>query len=133
MASTATNFTAKDSVDRLIAGKTYKMMLLTGTSTGWQTAATSRDFQFVSSLVADEASDGSYARQTVTLSTAQDDTNDRAEISYDDVTYPSLTGGEVKGVVVYEEVNDDTDHRVRFIHDTDALANNTPDGNDFIV
>jgi hypothetical protein len=133
MASTATVTTAKDSTDRLIAGKTYKMMLLTGTSTSWQTAATAKDFQFVADIVADEASDASYDRQPVTLSTAQDDTNDRAEISYSTTTYPSLTESEIKGVVVYEEVNDDSDHRIRFIHDTDAVANNVPNGSDFVV
>jgi hypothetical protein len=47
MASTSTNRLAKTLADRLIAGKTYKMMLLTGTSTSWQTAATAQDFNVV--------------------------------------------------------------------------------------
>jgi hypothetical protein len=133
MASTATNRLAKTLADRLISGKTYKMMLLTGTSTSWQTAATARDFNFVSSVVADEADDGSYARQTVTLTTSEDDTNDRGEIHFSDVTFTTLTESEIKGVVVYEEVTDDSDHIIIGLFDTDALANNTPDGNDFIV
>jgi hypothetical protein len=126
MASTATNRLAKTLADRLISGKTYKMMLLTGTSTSWQTAATARDFNFVSSV-------GSYARQTVTLTTSEDDTNDRGEIHFSDVTFTTLTESEIKGVVVYEEVTDDSDHIIIGLFDTDALSNNTPDGNDFIV
>jgi hypothetical protein len=135
MASTATNRLAKTLADRLISGKSYKMMLLTGVSTSWQTAATARDFNVVSDIVADEASHASYARQNVTLATSEDDTGDQGEIHYSDVTFPVLAAavGEVKGVVIYEVVTADSDHIIVAIHDTDAVLNNTPDGNDFIV
>jgi hypothetical protein len=135
MASTSTNRYAKTAADRLISGKSYKMMLLTGVSTSWQTAATARDFNVVNDIVADEGSHASYARQNVTLTTSEDDTNDRGEIHFSDVTFTTLAlaFGEVKGVVVYEVVNDDTDHIIVGIFDTDALASNTPDGNDFVV
>jgi hypothetical protein len=70
---------------------------------------------------------------TVTLSTSEDDTNQRGEIHYADVTFASLTESEIKGVVVYEEVATDADHIIVAIHDTDAVANNTPNGGDFII
>ena len=106
------------------------MMLLTGVTTSWQTAATARDFNVVADIVADEASHASYARQNVTLTTSEDDTNDRGELHYSDVTFTALDAavGEIKGVVVYEEVTADSDHIIVAIHDTDAVANNTPDG-----
>jgi hypothetical protein len=135
MASTSTNRLAKTLADRLISGKSYKMMLLTGVTTSWQTAATARDFNVVADIVADEASHASYARQNVTLTTSEDDANDRGELHYSDVTFTTLAAavGEIKGVVVYEVVTADADHIIVAIHDTDAVANNTPDGNDFIV
>jgi hypothetical protein len=133
MASTTTNRLAKTLGDRLISGKTYKMMLLTGNTTSWQTAATAQDFNVVADIVADEADHASYARMSVTLSVSEDDTNQRAEIHYSDVTFTTLTESEIKGVVVYEEVTDDSDHIIVAIHDTDAVANNVPDGSDFII
>jgi hypothetical protein len=133
MASTTTNRLAKTLADRLISGKTYKMMLLTGTTTSWQTAATAQDFNVVADIVADEADDASYSRQDVTLAASEDDTNQRGEIHYSDVTFADLTESEIKGVVVYEVVTNDSDHIIVAIHDTDAVANNVPDGSDFII
>lgn len=134
MASTVTNRLAATALERLIAGKSYRMMLLTGNSTGWQTAATARDFNVVEDVADDEASDASYARQDVALSVVEDDTNDIARLHYGSVTFPSLAAdvGQILGVCVYEVVNDDSDHIIVALHDVESL-DKTPDGSHFLV
>jgi hypothetical protein len=137
MASSGTNRAAKTLADRLIAGKSYKMILLISNTTGWQTAANTQDFNFAEDITDDEADDASYARADVTLSTSEDDTNNRGEITYADATFDALeaTTGPILGVAIIEVVNDDTDHILYGIHDVSALdeEDRTPDGEDFIV
>jgi hypothetical protein len=135
LASTVNNKTAGDAAARLIAGKTYKMMLLNSISTSWDMQSVARVFDFVSELSADEVSHATYSRQDVTVTTGEDDTNDRGEFFYSDVTFTSLSAsvGMIRGVVIYEVVTTDANHIIRFIHDVSSVNNNTPDGGNFIV
>jgi hypothetical protein len=134
MASSSTNKTAADAATRLYTSKTWKMLLLTGTTTDWDTAATARDMNFADEITDDEASHASYARVTITPSTSEDDTNDRGEIHFADVTFSSLAAavGQILGVAVIEVVTNDADSPIRALYDVASL-NVTPDGNDFIV
>lgn len=125
-----TNRLAYTASTRLIAGKTYRAMLLTGNSTNWQTPATLRGMNVVADLVADEAAHASYARPLVTLSAQEDDANARGEI-HGVATFPALTlTTPVLGVVFYEVVTNDSDHIIASVHDI-AAQNLTPDGRDF--
>jgi hypothetical protein len=139
MASTATNRIAKTAADRLISGKTYRIGLLTANATSWKTAATAADLNVVNDIAADEASHASYARVTVTVTTEEDDTNNRAELHHSDATFPALEAavGEVHGYFVMELVTNDTDNilvaLIDLTVDIPTGADRTPDGNDFIV
>ena len=86
---------------------------------------------------AQEPTDGSYARQTLSgLSTGQDDANDQAVFDADDVTISSLTTtNDIQGVIVYKEVTDDTDSPILFVID-DTDDSDLPaetNGTDFVV
>lgn len=134
MASTGTNQGAKDILDVYAAAGTFRMLLLTGVSTSWQTAATARDFNFADEITADEASHASYSRQAATYTVTLDEATDVAYWTFANVTFASLAAavGEIKGVVIIRLVNDDTDSPILEIHDVDSL-DVTPDGNDLIV
>lgn len=133
MASTVTAETASNALSRLVSGKTIHCVLLTGTSTNWNIAATAADFQFASSITADEATDASYSRAAVTGAAATADTaNDRGELDCNDVTFTSLSGSNVVGVAFIEIVTNDTDSPILSLHDMTASPV-TPTGSDFIV
>lgn len=132
MASTVTNRTAMEALDRLVAGKTIHCLLLTGTTTDWNTAATARDLNFASQITADEMADASYARVAATISVEEDDANDRGELHAADITFSSLSGADVVGVAFIEVVTNDADSPIRSLHDLTG-APVTPNGSDFIV
>jgi hypothetical protein len=139
MASTVTNKTAKNAADRFIAGQTYKLILLTGNTTSWKTAATARDFDFVAAIVADEPVHASYARPTVVVTATEDDTNDWAKLAHADATFSALDPavGAAEGYAVMEMGTTDADSPIVGLIDLSIdipLADDrTPDGNDFIV
>jgi len=86
---------------------------------------------------AQEPTDGSYARQTLSgLSATQDDTADQAVFDADDVTISSLTtANDIQGVVVYKEATDDSDSPILFVID-DTDDSDLPaetNGTDFVV
>jgi hypothetical protein len=133
MASTATTKWAYLQASRAIVGKTYKLILLGGVSTGWQTAATAAGMNFVSDIVADEVVHASYGRQTVVVTVTEDDTNKRAKLAFADATYPVLAfATEIKGGVLMEMGTTDADSPIVRVMDYDAL-NITPNGQDLIV
>jgi hypothetical protein len=75
-----------------------RMLLLVGTPT------ISVDHDFVDDVSGEEASDGSYARVTLTTpAVTDDDANDRAEWSFDDVVFSSLAGTTATAAVAYQQ------------------------------
>lgn len=135
MASSATNRAAyRIATDFLAEATSLRMGLLTGTTTNWDTAATARDLNFVNQITADEEDDVSYARVALTsLSVSEDDSNDRAEITFADVTFSDLSGDEVIGVFIYDHLgSDDSANPLLFVIDCQGSPA-TPNGEDFIV
>ena len=66
------------------------MMLITNAQTAFDP-----DNNFVSDIVANEASVTGYSRQSVTINTTtQNNTNDRAEVDFGDVAFGALSTGE---------------------------------------
>lgn len=64
-----------------------------------------------------------YSRKTLsTQAVSQDNTDDEAEFDAADVSWSSLNGETIQGVIVYKEVTDDTDSPiVTVIDDSDAV------------
>lgn len=141
MASTVTNRGAKDFADGGIASRTFKLILLAANTTSWKTAATARDFNFWSDVSADEASDASYAEQTVTITAAEDDTNDYATLTHAVATFADLAeaaaASGVEGYAIVRLVTDSSDSPLWAVCDLSAdiptAADRTPNGEDFIV
>lgn len=133
MASTVPNATASSALGRLVSGRTVKCVLLTGTTTGWNVAATARDMQYASSITADEMAHASYSRVAVSgLASTTDNTNDRGELDASDVTFPSLSGSAVVGVAFIEDTGSDATSPILSLHDCTATPA-TPTGADFVV
>ena len=105
---------------------TYKMALLK--SSYAPTAQQIRDLNVVNDLVpgTNELSVAGYSRQTLANKTVtEDDTNNRASLDCDDVTFTGLASGQTVGwVVIYREVTNDTDSVVVAVYDvTDTPTN----------
>lgn len=97
----------------------YKMLLV-GT-----TYVADKDHDYVDDVSSDELTDASYARQTISGSNVTyDDTNDRVTYDCTDVTWTALAGGEaIGGVILYHEINDDTDSILMAYYDVSGTSN----------
>lgn len=92
----STNAAAKRIADKFIAGSTFRYMLLTGISTDWVTAASLRAMDFAEDLAADEMS--GYTRPTLaSVTTSEDDANNRAEITAGQATVSNLSAATFAG------------------------------------
>lgn len=96
------------------------------------------DDQFVADLTpgSNEFSDTNYVRKALTgEAVSQDDANDRAEFSADDVTWTALGGtDEVGAIVIYKHVTNDADSRlIAFIDTTVPPLPHQTTGDDFGV
>jgi len=80
----------------------------------------------------DTAGGTGYSRVTVAnATTSQDNTDDEGVADGDDVTFSSLDGATIQGVLVYKEVTDDTDSPILYyLDDSDVsdLPKNTNGG-----
>jgi len=86
------------------------------------------DHEFIDDIVADEVTDGSYARVTLTnVALAVNATDNRAEIDSDDIVFTALENGgvSVKFIVIAQIVTTDADSKLLTCHDT---ADTVPDG-----
>jgi hypothetical protein len=141
MASTFTNRGAKELADGGISGRTFKIILLETNTVSWKTAATARDFNFVSQISADEVADASYGRQTVVLTITEVDASDWATIAHAIATFSALATAAapsgVEGYAVIRFVTDDSDSTVwatiDLSVDIPTAADRTPNDNDFII
>lgn len=89
------------------------------------------DHEFVADIVADEHSDGSYARVACTGETvSQNDSADRAEFDIDNPVFSALSGNTVTAAVLYRHVTNDADSPLISYHD---FGDTTPDGTDFTL
>ena len=110
-----------------VVGGDVRCMLLIATST----TPDDPTHEFVSDIVADEASDGSYARVALTTeSIDRDDTNDRAEFKHDDILFANLDGGQILFAVLFNYNASDTAATLISCHD---IADTTPNGNNFTL
>ncbi len=94
---------------------TIKALLLTGA------LSIDADHATVAAVLAanTEASDGSYARQTVgTKAVSQDDANDRADWDSADIDFGSLDNETPTACLIYKEVTNDSDSIPISIHDS---------------
>jgi hypothetical protein len=68
------------------------------------------DHAFVAAVVANELSGTGYTRVTLAgKATAQDDTNNRAEMDCNDVEYAAINAGTAKAALVFVQVTNDSD------------------------
>lgn len=83
-------------------------MLILGPSND---ATSNKDAAALDDLTLDEPTDSNYARQSLSSQTVtQDDSNNRAEWDFADVTFGSNSGGDdYEALLVYKHVTDDTD------------------------
>jgi len=66
--------------------------------------------EFVSDIVANEASGTGYSRKTLAnTSIALDTGNDRVEFDADDISYTALDAGTIASAIIYKEVTNDAD------------------------
>lgn len=110
------------------ASDTIKMLLV---GTGY---SFSPDHNFVSDVSANEISGGGYVRKTLANKTVtEDDTNDRAKLDADDVTWTALgsAAGTVSGAIVFKDAGgaDSANPLICFLDFTNTPAN----GGDFTV
>lgn len=94
---------------------TIRALLFTGSVT------IDPDHATVAAVVAanTEASDGSYARVTLTtLDVAQNDTNDRAEFDADDIDFGALDNETPTAMLIYQFITDDAGSDPIAIFDT---------------
>ena len=69
-----------------------------------------KSHEFVSDIVANEASGTGYSRKTLANKTQTLDTaNDRVEFDADNPTYTALDAGTIASAVIYKEVTNDAD------------------------
>lgn len=102
----ASYWTNKGKADMLTAGttgRTFRFGLFTARPASAGVAA---DLNFVSDVVAGEASGTGYARQTLaSVAVTEDDTNDNAKLSANNPsTYTGLNAGTIKGGWVWRRV-----------------------------
>jgi len=79
---------------------------------------------------AEEFAGSGYSRQTLTNNAVtQDDTDDEGVFDADDVTFSSLDGDTIQGIIVYQQIGgDDTtpgDDRVLAVVDDDSAGSNS--------
>jgi hypothetical protein len=81
--------------------------------------------EFVSDIVANEASGTGYSRKTLAnTSIALDAGNDRVEFDADDISYTALDAGTIASAIVYKEVTNDADSPlIADIDFTDLVTN----------
>ena len=60
-------------------------------------------------VTASELSGTGYSRKTVTITVAQDNTNDRATADTTDLTYTGLDAGTIDAILVFKTVTNDSD------------------------
>lgn len=114
-----------------LVGGVTRMMLLTGATT----TPDNPDHEFVDDISADEASDGSYARETLTTpAMADDDANNRAEWDFDDVVFGGLDNETVTAAAAYLQTggNDASPSDDILIALWD-IADTAADGSDFTL
>ena len=69
-----------------------------------------KSHEFVSDIVANEASGTGYSRKTLAnASIALDTGNDRVEFDADDISYTGLDAGTIASAIIYKEVTNDAD------------------------
>ncbi len=108
-----------------------RMMLLIGTSS----TPDSPDHEFIDDIDADEATDGSYGRVTLTSKTVtDDDANNRAELDFADVVYAALAGTTIimAALGIQTGGNDSSPEDDPLVCLWD-IANTAPDGSDFTL
>ncbi len=111
----------------LSSGADIRCMLLIGTST----TPDNPDHEFISDIVADEATDGSYARVALAAeAVSRDDANDRAEFAHSNIVFSDLAGSQILFAILYKEGASDAVRELVSCHD---IANTTPNGNDFTL
>lgn len=79
-----------------------------------------------------EFSDASYSRQTLNVTVSQDNANDRAVADASDVTFSSLDGDTISGVLVYKQGSGDSDSPL-IAHVTSADFPLTANGGDVTI
>lgn len=85
-------------------GDTIKLLLVDESHTFDKTD------EFVSDIVANEASGTGYSRKTLAnTSIALDAGNDRVEFDADDISYTGLDAGTIASAIIYKEVTNDAD------------------------
>lgn len=105
----------------------YRILLLTGVTT----TPDNKDHRFVADVVADEASDPSYSRQTLGGKTAvTDDPNNRRELAMLDVDFGALDNETPTQAVIFLQVTNDADSRLHSIHDLTPVAT---DGTGYVL
>ena len=90
------------------------------------------DHQFVSDLTpgSNELSGTGYSRKTLTgKATSQDNTNDRAELDCDDVTFTGINAGTAIAAVVFVQVTNDSDSWLVGYYDEGGFPFATNGGN----
>jgi len=117
MANVVTNYAKNEALKAYLSGQTLEVLLLNPDHLN------DADHDFVSEINANELSDTTYNRQTISNVTfTEDDTSDKAYIDADDVVFSELnTSRDIAAVVVYVLRTDDTDSEI--IGETDTIEN----------
>jgi len=69
-----------------------------------------KSHEFVSDIVANEASGTGYSRKTLTNASISLDTgNDRVEFDADDISYTGLDAGTIASAILFKQVTNDSD------------------------
>ena len=98
---------------------------------GTATTPDNPDHDFVADIVADEATDASYARVILTTKVGtRNDTLDRHELDFDNIDYGALTGETVTAIVLFRFVTNDADSFLLSYHD---ISDTITDGTGFVV
>lgn len=120
MASGWTYYLLNLLVDNYLTGATCKCMLVDASDAFDKTTV-----QFVSDIVANELSSGSYARQTLTGKTVTEGTNGHATwIDFNDPTFVAPTGETAAKAYIYKEVTNDADSVILWVLDgADIITN----------
>ena len=84
-----------------------------------------KSHEFVSDIVANEASGTGYSRKTLAnTSIALDAGNDRVEFDADDISYTALDAGTIASAIIFKEVTNDADSPlIADIDFTDLVTN----------
>jgi hypothetical protein len=84
-----------------------------------------KSHEFVSDIVANEASGTGYSRKTLAnTSIALDTGNDRVEFDADDISYTALDAGTIASAIIYKEVTNDADSQlIADVDFTDLVTN----------